>query len=806
MWHNYLKFTLRGLRHNKTYAFINIIGLALGLSVCLIIMLYIHHEINYDQHHEFGDQLYRICSTTDQTEKGWAAMAAPFAEGLKTDFPQVEASARLLNLAGIGAEKVNLQFEDQHVVSTNNFFVDSAYFDMFTYDFVAGDKQTALKRPNTVVISEGIAQQLFGQQSPIGQTIQVSMRFGNQPFEVTGVFKQSQRSHIPANMLLSMDNNLIGGMVQSLTSWISNNIFYTYVKLSADSDVAEFEMQLPDFLDKKAGEALAQAGFNRSLLVQPVKDIHLHSNLNYEIVPNGSIQTLYILSSLGLFVLFIACINFMNLTTAQTEKQTKEIGVRKAVGADRHSLIKQYLTSSILLSIIALLVSMGLVVALLPYFNQLAKTNLSIISEPDLWTWVLSLTIITGIIAGSYPAFYLSSFQPSKALNKQSPGSYRAANVRKGLVVFQFVVSTCLILGAMVIWKQLHFMQNQALGFKKTQQLVLSLENETVMRNYSALKEALLNLPGVKTITSGSSYPGVQNINSMIFYGEGQASTDITEITMAAIEADYLETLGIQLLGGIPFQTPISADSNKIILNEAAVEELGYQVDDAVGRFAFFDWQGVHHRYQIVGVVKNFHFESLHHTIKPFGFATSFFDNPYNYLIASVESNDYSGLLGAIEQEWQSINSGTPFDYSFLDQEFDRNYAKEAITSNVVTLFTMIALLIAAVGLFGLTAFATERRKKEIGVRKVLGASVLNILGLLSKDFIKLVLIGLLIGIPTSLYFMQRWLQNFAYRAEIQWWVIVLTGAVAVGIAFLTMSFHSVKAALVDPVDSLKRE
>ena len=804
---NFLKIALRNLVSNRVYSLINIVGLSIGLMTCLMIMLYIFDEWSYDQHHRDGDRVYRVASTTNASEKGWAALAAPYAEGLKLDLPEVQQSTRLLNLASLGEEKLRLGYEGQQYTSTNGYIVDSTFFELFSYDFKFGSEKSALTEPNSLVISENLALQVFGDRNPIGEVLKVGMRFGEQSFTVKGVFKDGQsKSHIPAKLFLSMDNNMLGGVVASMTNWATNNIFYTYIKLKPQAEVNNFEDKLTAFIDRRAGEDLKAMGFSRQLFIQPLPDIYLHSDLEYEVAANGNIYFLYILGSIAALILLIACINFMNLTTARSEKRAKEVGVRKAIGAEKSSLVAQFMTESFLMSFAALILAVLATYCSLPIFETLVGKEIQLQRLPTLMTWMALLAILTGLLSGLYPSIFLSSVKPVNAFNQRNPGRFSATNIRKGLVVFQFVISTCLILVATIIWRQLDFMQSQPLGFQQAQQIVIPMENSEVMQNYQALRNELLKTPGVNSVTSGSTYPGIQNINSMLFYGEGQTTEDNMEVTMATVEKDYLKTLGFELIDGIGFSNEPNQDSAKIILNESALAALGYNIEEAVGKPLFFDWRGVKYTYQITGVVKDFHFESLHNPVRPFGFATTFFGNRYDYLIANLESKDYHQLIRSVEESWNSVNSEFPFVYSFLDQDFQKNYEKEQRASKIVGYFTLLAILIACFGLFGLSAFAIERRHKEISVRKVLGASVVNIVNLLAKDFLKLVLFGLLIGAPIAWYIMQQWLNGFAYQVGIHWWMFAATGILAIGIAFLTVSFQSIKAALTDPVNTLRQE
>ncbi|MES1220223.1 MAG: FtsX-like permease family protein, partial [Bacteroidota bacterium] len=508
------------------------------------------------------------------------------------------------------------------------------------------------------------------------------------------------------------------------------------------------------------------------------------------------------------FILLIACINFMNLSTARSQKRAKEVGVRKVMGAQKNSLIRQFLGESFLMCVIALALALALAWALLPIFNTLTQKDLQPFDQPQLLLWITALTLFTGLVSGLYPAFYLSAFKPVSVLKGKILNSFSATAIRKGLVVFQFTISICLVFGAIVIWKQLDHVKNQQLGFTKEQQIVLPMGQafKSSERDYTPLKNELLKNPAVKSVTSGSTYPGKVDLNDMLFYAEGKTPNEFVDVRLTGVENDYIETLGIKVLSGRSFSKEFTADSASIILNETAVKEFGYKPENAIGKKIQYDFAGFHGTMQIVGVVKNFNFESLHNSIKPCGLTTGLFTNKYGYVIASLKTDDYSKLLGDIEKTWVKLNPGTPFVYSFIDQDFQRNYEKEQRTSRIVIYFTIIAIFIACLGLFGLAAFSAEQRTKEIGIRKVLGASVGSVTALLSKDFIKLILISIVIASPVAWYFMNKWLQNFEYRITISWWMFAAAGLLAVLVALITVSFQAVKAALMNPVKSLRTE
>lgn len=808
MFTTFIKIAFRNLARNKVFSFINIFGLAIGLATCLLIILYINNELSYDKHHKDAERIFRLAYSNGKD--AWSAQPAPVAAALKTDFPEVEEVARLLKFPNM--DKVLMRYDNNNTTKqffeTNGYYVDSTFFKIFTYDFTYGNIQSLMDEPNSIVIAEPIAKKLFNNDNPIGKQINLALPFGEFNYTVKGVFKDTDhKSHIPASFLLSMRNNDIGTWVDIQTNWTTNNIFHTYFKLKPQTDFAAFTKKLQPFLERHAGTDFKKAGFTRIMYIQPLKDIYLKSSIGNEISANGNIKYLYILASIAVFILFIACINFMNLSTARSEKRAREVGVRKVMGAAKSSLIKQFLGESLIMSCISLILALLLAYLFLPMFNSLTQKDLRFFDEPGYVYLIAGLTLITGFISGLYPAFYLSAFKPVLVLKGKLANNISATIIRKGLVVFQFAVSACLILGAIVIWKQLNFVQQQQLGFNKEQQLVIPLQSKEVAMNYYNLKSELLKNPDVNWVTSTSTYPGISNINTMLFYAEGKASQDFVDIHVATVENDFFSTLGITLISGRPFSKEFTADTSSIILNETAIKQLGYDPQHAIGKKVYYDWQNVHYTMNIVGVVKDFHFESLHNLIRPYGFSTiNFFGNKYSYVIANLGSTDYSKTLSAIQTIWTRINANMPFAYSFLDQDFQNNYEKEKRTSGIVMSFTCIAILIACLGLFGLAAFSAETRTKEIGIRKVLGASEAAIVSLLSIDFLKLIIIALLVAFPVSGWLMNNWLSNFAYRITVSWWMFVTAGGLALLIAFITVSYQSVKSAFANPISSMRNE
>lgn len=812
MLKNYFKIAFRNLQRNKAFSFINIFGFALGLATCTLILLYIFSELGYDSQNKDADRIFRIGTETGQLgdikEKPWAATSAPISWAVKEDIPEVEQSTRLLKFPSL--DKMLLKYDHgndpKEFYETNGYYVDSTFFQIFTYTFKYGKAATSLKEPNSIVISEEVAQKMFGNENPVGKSINIGMPFGDFNYTVMGVFMDASiKSHIPAHFFLSMRNGDIGNWVNQQTNWATNNLFYTYVKLKAGVDPKAFEAKLQPLLDRRGGTDMQALGITKKLFIQPVKNIYLHSDLDYEIAPNGNITLLYILGSIALFVLLIACINFMNLSTARSGKRAKEVGIRKVMGAKKRALVYQFLGESVLMSFLSLLLALLLAQMLLPFFDRLTQKNLQLFDSPQLLLSLAGLTLLSGMVSGFYPAFYLSSFKPASVLKGKLLNNFSAIAIRKGLVIFQFIISISLISGAIVIIKQLSFLDNQPLGFNKNEQIILPLNEKHAIENYASLKNELLKNPAIKNVTSGSTYPGIPNLEDMLFYAEGKTVHDVIDIHLATVNNNYFKTLGFTMLAGRGFSADFTADSNSIVLNEAALKELGYDINTVVGKNIYYDFKGTHSIVHIVGVVKNFNFETLYDSIKPFGFTTSM-GNKYSYVIANVASKDYKGILKDIQKSWAKINPDAPFVYSFLDSDFQKNYDKDQRTAVIVAYFTFIAILIACLGLFGLSVFSAEQRTREIGIRKVLGASVASVTKMLSKDFVKLVFIACLIAFPLSWWAMNRWLQGFAYRVHISWWIFLVGGFAAILIAMVTVSFQAIKAAIANPVESLKSE
>ena len=550
-------------------------------------------------------------------------------------------------------------------------------------------------------------------------------------------------------------------------------------------------------------------GFDKKQFLTALKDIHLRSGMNSTVTPSGSLTYLYILASIALFTLLIACINFMNLSTARSSKRSAEVGIRKVLGAEKGSLIRQFLGESILMSLIAFVFAIIITELLLPAFNSVSGKNLSLSFYENGLTIAafLVLSVIAGLLAGSYPAFYLSSFKPVKVLKGKLTNSLAVVSLRKGLVVFQFIISVVLIIASVVISNQMNFLRSADLGFEKDHQLVIPLRSGTAKTMYTSLKTELAKQPQIESVGASYYNPGIFNPSDNLFYKEGQTMNDGKRTRMNTVDVGYLRTLKLQPVAGRLFSEEFPADTGyRVVLNETAIKEIGFKdAQSAVGNKVFFDFRGTNYGFEIVGVLKDFHFEDLHLPITPYGYNLSS-GTEFNYLMVHVKPGDIAPVIKSIETSWRKLNPNEPFEYSFLDEDFQKNYIAESRLSSIVAYFTLIAILISCLGLFGLATFSAEQRIKEIGVRKVLGASVTGIVTLLSKDFLKLVAIAIVIATPLAWYVMHQWLQDFAYRISLSWWVFLLAGVIAVIIAFLTISFQAIRAANANPVKSLRTE
>lgn len=810
---NYLKITWRNVRRNKFISFINVFGLAVGLTCCMLIAIYLHREFSYDQHHAKADRIYQLNTEFSGTvNRKMATTPGPIGPTVQVEYPEVEATARLVKL--FVDDKTLLQYTEssgavRSFYETKGYMADSSFFQLFDYQFVEGNAN-ALAEPNSIVLSSDVARKIFGNESAINKVIHINSNTnGSQDYKITGVFEPGTKpSHIDARFFLNIYSGDFGQFIREVDNFASNNMFYTYLLLKPGSSGEALESKLPAFVEKYMRRDLTAAGFNKRQFLTPLKNIHLRSDVDLNVTPGGSLTYLYILASIAAFILIIACINFMNLATARSAKRAAEVGVRKVLGAEKRSLVYQFLGESLIFALVSFLVALALTKMLLPVFGAVSATelNFSFTDHYQLLLGFVGLTVVAGLLAGIYPAFYLSAFKPISVLKGKFVNSLSAVTFRRALVVFQFTISAALIISAFVIGKQMHYLRSKDMGFTQEQQLVIPLRTSTAKNIYTALKNEVKNLPQVASTGASRYYPGIFTASDMNFHTPEKTVKEAVNIRMNYVDQSFLQTLEMKAAAGRFFSDEFLSDTaERIILNETATSRLGFQTpQDAIAKTIVFHWQDSTYRFQIVGVTKDFNFQSLREPIQPYGLRLMTGD--FNYLILHMRAGNPRPVLDAVEKSWKRLNPTEPFEYSFLDQDFQKNYEADNRLAALVRNFMIVAITICCLGLFGLAAFSAEQRTREIGIRKVLGASVTGIVGLLSKDFVKLVLIGNLIAIPLAWYIMHQWLQEFAYRTPLNWWLFAAAVVLSMLIALFTVSYQAIKAALMNPVTSLRSE
>lgn len=809
MFKQYIKIAWRNLLKNKQQTIINLLGLTIGTVSCLAILLYVFAQLGYDEHHRNADTIYRVETIIERDGKeafNTAAASPPIAFALKEDFPEVQEATRVVLMDVFQSNLIGAADSEDAYYEPRIYMADSTFFKVFTYKFLEGRPETALNEPNALVLSSSLANKLFGNQRALGKAVTWGSGSDAQTLTVKGVFDESfAKSHLDPNYIVSMSTPGMGTFVQNFESFATNNFVYSYVKLQPNSNPKGLQQKLPGFMQERGAKDMSDAGMdNKILSLQSVSDIHLYSDgRDNQIHEVSNIKYLYFLLTLAFFIQLVACINFINLSTARASKRAKEIGVRKVVGAGKNSLMRQFLGESLLLSFFAMLISIPITLLLLPLVNELTNATLG---HQDLLNWsigliLIGLGIVTGLISGIYPAIILSSIKPIKALKSSTILQSGSGTFRKVLVIFQFVVSISLVATVIIVTQQFRFTQNKDLGFQKDNLLALRIGTAEASSKFESLKTSFLNIPGVLNVSSGNYAPSEVILNDNGLYLPGGNRENNTVVKRQGISEGYFETMNIPLLKGRDF-TPADT-TDQIIVNEATLKIFNIKEEDALSARLVQSFGDETFEMRIVGVAKDYHFASLKNEIVPLFLYKE--DEP-NWLFIKTQTSDYQRLLSGLEQQWKATVNNVPFDYRFVDKEVEKLYDEEKRLGQISVVFTILAILISCLGLFGLVSFVAEQKKKEIGIRKVLGASIGSVVQLLTKDFIKLVLIALVIAGPLAYYFMQRWLEDFTYRIDIQWWVFALAGGFALVITFLTVGFQSLKSAVANPVKSLRTE
>lgn len=819
MLKNYFRVALRSLLKRKGYSLINILGLATGMAVCLLIVLFVKTELGYDQHNKKGDSIYRVVLDRIYPGRSTSYSMIPQSIGpaIQKEFPEVQEVTRVFNFTG-GIGNFFMRVGDKTFEEKKVLAVDSNFFRVFTGTFLVGNPATALQQQNAVVLSESAAKKIYGSaDAAMGKQFQTDGD-GNNTFLVTGVCKDwPGNSHFTFDLLLS-----VSGFPFIRQPNYTGFAAHTYLLLSPHANPKALESKLPLVVEKYVSGAIEQA-FNQSYqdfkkagngyhyYLQPLQKIHLISDLEAELSPNGSLASVYIFGVIAVFILFLACINFINLSTARSVERAKEVGIRKTFGSEKNALIIQFLVESVVLALFALLLAIGLMFILLPLFNQVSGKNLthSYLLQPLFLLVLVVFAILVGVVAGLYPAFVLSSFQPIEVLKGRFKSNKKGLVLRNGLVVFQFAISVILIIAAIVVNQQMRYMLGDRLGFRKDHIIIIE-RADLLDRRTESFKTELLKIPGVEMITGTSAMPGTQN-----FFGTSWQKENAKETLTGrglVVDENFAKTLGLALKEGRFFSKEFGTDSLSVVLNEKAVQELGLGANPVGARLTtpdgFFNApDGKPYVYTVAGVLNDFHFQSLHQKISPLVITNSARGNGANNLLAvRVKADNFKAAVEDIENKWREFVKDRPFHYNFFDQTLADQYLAEQTTQKIFTVFSSLAIFIACIGLLGLVAYTTQQRTREISIRKVLGATASNIVNMLSKDFLKLVLVASLIGLPVAWLGMHKWLQDFAYRVNISWWVFVLAAVVAVVIALLTISFQSLKAAFSNPVKNLRSE
>jgi len=808
MLQNFFKVAFRNMHRHFGFSFINIAGLTLGLTACLLIGLFVWDEYQYDKNVPEGDHIYRVYNeyTNNEGTDDRAVVPPMFATTLQQEFPEVEQAARVLMLP---ETKTLFEAGSRKLYEESGYYVDSTFMDVFALPFKYGAAAKALNDPASILLSEEMAQRFFGNENPVGR----QMLMDKTPMLVKGVFKKDPKFHLQFNYLVPMA--AAGIPAERMQSWGWQQ-FYTYIKLKRSADVNALESKFKSIvLQKTKAFSPDDEGSNKAHL-QPLNKIHLYSaNFKFDPAQRGNITYVRALSLIAIFILLIACFNFINLATAKSLQRAKEVGIRKTIGAERKQLMLQFIGETVLLAFISVLVSIGLALLVLPWLNEFTGKHISSIlfAHPVTILLLLLLTLLVGIGAGFYPALVLSGFKPIKVLKGSFTGNEEPGRIpwlRHGLVVVQFALSVLLIISAIIVYKQVDYLHNTDLGFNKDEIMFFPMRGDNMVKNYESFKNDLKQSPGITSVSIGYGFPGDAVAGDDIIVNQNGERKQ-QSATQLMVDFDYLKTLGLQLVAGRDFSKDMQTDKDHaFIINETAVKQLGLGTPQkALGKKLWWHVWGAKDtdslkEGQVIGVVKDFHYKSLYDRV---GTAVlQIFPDAYWKVAVKMKGVNIGNTINYIKGVWSKYSPEYPIEYKFLDDNFEIMYRSEDKLRTLLLVFTFIAVFVGCLGLFGLAAYTAERRKKEVGIRKVLGATTQSVVMLLSKDFIKLVVISLLIASPVAYYFMHHWLEDFAYRISIDWSIFAIAAFAALSIAFVTVSFQAIKAAIANPVKSLRTE
>jgi putative ABC transport system permease protein len=805
MLKNYFKIAFRNIRKNKAYSVINISGLAVGMACFMLITLYIKYELSYDKFHKDSDRLYRIDVQNDYTNAGadiFNKTPAPLAEALKSDCPGIEYVTRLRE----ESRSALIQAGEDSYLEDKLFYVDPDFLSMFSFPLISGNPKTALNEPYSIVITEEIACKYFGNESPIGKTIAVDQKHQQQPYNITGVIKNPpSNSHIQFNLLASFSTLYKQQLSENYRHSLHWNAFgfYNYIKIKKNTSVKSIEASLVEVVKKYKGQ-----DSKIRFLLEPIDNIHLYQNWKKDIEPGGDIGYVYLFAAIGFFILLIACFNYINISTAQLVKRAKEVGLRKVVGANRNQLLKQFVIEALVLSFLGFTLAVLIVELASPLFKNFfdKEIQLSIFADTKTLFGLLGILLLAGCVAGGYPAYYISKFNPTQILKGAAKGKSKSFfGLRNSLVVFQFVISAVLIIGTITIFNQLHYLKNKKLGLRKDHIITINVLDEHLQKNYKSFFNELTSNPRIiEASASQSLLPGSSGMSNVDW--DGRTNSDVKLMYGIRADNNFAQLYEISsVLGQNYIDKDNSSAKSYFLLNRSALKVLGWK--NALGRR--FGWNDTRKENgQVIGVVDDFNFFSLDRKIEPLAIelvGSHFEDWTAWYFSVKISSQDVLGTLSYIEKKWKQ-NSQYPLQLQFFDERMNSIYTTEQNLGQLINLFAVITILIGCMGLYGLTLFSIEQRVKEIGIRKVLGSSISQIISLLTKEIAVCILIANVIAFPIAWYLMKDWLENFAYKIELNWWIFVLSGGIALLIALATVSYQAIKAASANPVESLRYE
>ncbi|MCP4727618.1 MAG: FtsX-like permease family protein [bacterium] len=807
MYKNYLKIAFRNIKNHKSYSFINIAGLAIGLACCMLILLFVQDELSYDKFHNNADNIYRIAVDTNINGvfRPYSIVPGITGQAFTEQIPEVTANTRFMSFAILGqGTNTIITYEDKTYEENNIFVATPTFFDIFSFHFVSGSRKNVLSEPGSVVIPEKIAEKIFGDEEAIGKTINHS-QFGD--LTVTGVIRDIPRnSHFRFDYLFSINTLAENVRNAVLNTWRPLRL-WTYVIIEPGADISGIEAKMNSIASTTAiGDRARETNSAFDFKLQKLTDIHLRSDRELELDANGNITFIYVFSAVAAIILIIACINFMNLSTARSIKRAREVGMRKVFGAYRKNLIIQFLSESAVTAFLSFIIALILVYLLLPAFNGIANKELSIemITSRNVLLGISMILIFVGLFAGSYPALFLSAFTPIKVLRGALSGSAKSSSIRKALVVFQYTISIALIISTFIVVDQLSYMRSKDLGFEKEQILVIQMNNPMNLLRSQSVKVELQQNPDIINTAFSSSVPGREH--AIPFYETGEnLSTDTYYMDSIFIDWDFIETYGIEVKEGRNFMREMGTDTlTAFIINETAAEKIGW-TNNALDKDITLKFGNVLNKPgKIIGVIKDFHGRSLKRKIEPM--VLTFIQARYQFVSLRINTDKVPGIISFLEAKWKTLEPNTEMNYFFMDEAFENSYRADQKLAEIFKYFAFLAIFIACLGLFGLASFTAEQKTKEIGIRKVLGAPANSIIAHLLKDFTTWVLLSNIFGWPIAYYFMNKWLQNFAYKTGIGWTIFVISGILALVIAIATVSFQVIKAAHQNPVKSLRTE